>query len=230
MATLERDDANIVDVERIDWRLIVYPVLAALVIIVGGFGYYYYQQNQRMELESTARTALLGAKTPADWIKVADTYPHTNQGTLALLDAGEASFAANDYPAAIKSYQRVVDAADTDPVLRDSAQLGLAAALQASGKQDDAAQGYLIVARRGMKSPYSPFAYMACVAIYKERGQIEIERAILAEAAALASDSMFVKEAQYSMKQFIDAAQPPVSVSTPTVLPSAPSPAPAPAK
>src|SRR5271163_961612 len=109
MATLESDDSNILDAETTNWRLIVYPILAALVIVVGGFGYYYYLQNQRDQLETTARAALVEAKTPEDLVKVADQFPNTDQATLALLNAADASFAKRDYAAAIQDYQRIIE-------------------------------------------------------------------------------------------------------------------------
>jgi hypothetical protein len=45
MATLDSDDANILDAETINWRLIVYPILAALIVVVGALGYYFYLQS-----------------------------------------------------------------------------------------------------------------------------------------------------------------------------------------
>ena len=159
MATLESDDSNILDAETINWRLVVYPILAALVVLVGGIGYYYYLQSQREQVEVSARAALIQAKTPEELVKVADRFPTANQGALALLSAADGSFAKRDYTAAIQDYQRVIQTVTTDAELRDSAQLGLASSLEASGKNDDAIKNYLEVARRGAKSPYAPFAY-----------------------------------------------------------------------
>jgi predicted negative regulator of RcsB-dependent stress response len=136
MATL--DDSNILDAETINWRLVVYPLLAALVVAAGGFGYYYYLQNQREELEASARNTLLQAKTPEELVKVADQFPGADQATLALLNAADDSFAKRDYAAAIPDYQRVIQTVTTNPELRDSAQLGLASSLEANGKIDDA--------------------------------------------------------------------------------------------
>ena len=138
MATLETDEANLVDAEQFNWGLIVYPVLVILVIVVVGFGYFYHQQEQRQELETNARGALLLAKTPEEWVKVADQYPASTQATLALMKAGNASYAKHDYGAATADYQRILDSTTTDPDLRDSAELGLAACLEASGKVDEA--------------------------------------------------------------------------------------------
>jgi predicted negative regulator of RcsB-dependent stress response len=216
MATLESNDANILDAETVNWRLIVYPLLAVLVVVVGGFGYYYYLQNQRDQLEVSAHAALVQAKTPAEWVKVADRFPGTDQSTLALLNAADSSFAQRDYPAAIQDYQRIIQTTTADGELRDSAQLGLGSTFEANGKIDDAINAYLVVARRGAQTPYSPYAYTAAARLYDERGDKDHERQVLTEAASLDPDSAFVKQAQFKLKQL--AAAPPPS----PILPAAP--------
>jgi predicted negative regulator of RcsB-dependent stress response len=163
MATLDTDEANLIDAETVNWRLIVYPVLAVLIVVVGGLGYYYYLQDQREQHEATARTALLQAKTPEEFTKVADQYPGTTQASLALTSAAKASFDKHDYTAAIADYQRIIKDSANDPELHDSAQLGIAASLEASGKTDDAVNAFLEVGRLGAKSPYAPYAYFAAV-------------------------------------------------------------------
>jgi tetratricopeptide (TPR) repeat protein len=215
MATLESDEANILDAETINWQLIVYPILAALVVAVGGFGYYFYLQNQREELEASARAALVQAKTPEDLVKVADQFPHTDQAMLALQSAADGSFAKRDYAAAIQDYQRIIQTVTIDAELRDSAQLGLASSLEASGKADDAIKAYLEVAQRGAKSPQAPFAYNAVARLYEERGDKDNERKIMTEAASLDPDSPFVKQAQFKLKELTAAAQPTMTVPIP---------------
>jgi len=200
MATLESDDSNIIDGQEINLRLIVYPLLAIIVIVLGGLGYYYYQQNQRDLAEAAARVDLLKAKTPEELIKVADQYPKTDQATLALLKAADESFTKLDYAASIKDYQRIIDTVGTDPLLRDSAQLGLASSLEASGKADDAIAAYSEVAHRGSKTPYAPFAYNALYKIYLQRGDTVNQRKILTEETNLDPDSYFVKQAQQDLK------------------------------
>jgi len=221
MATLQSDEANILDTETINWRLVVYPILVALVVAVGGFGYYYYLLDQREQLEDSARAALLQATTPEDLVKVADQFPKADQGTLALLNAADDSFAKQDYAAAMADYQRIIQTVTTDPELRDSAQLGLASSLEASGKTDDAINAYLEVAQRGAKSPYAAFAYNAVARLYDERGDKDKEREILTEAASLDPVSPFVKQAQLKLKEMAEAEQPPLSVT----LPATPAPA-----
>jgi tetratricopeptide (TPR) repeat protein len=211
MATLESDDSNIIDAETTNWRLVVYPILAALVVAVGGFGYYYYLQAQREQLEASARGTLLQAKTPEELVKVADQFVGTDQGILARMNA------------AIADYQRITQPVTTDAELRDSAQLGLASSLEANGKIDDAINAYLDVARRGAKSPYAPFACNSAARLYDQRGDKDKEREILTEAASLDPDSPFVKQAQFQLKQMAAAAQPPLTIPVPAM------PAPAPA-
>ena len=208
MATLESDEANILDAETVNWRLVVYPILAALIVVVGGLGYYYYLQNQREQLEATARAAVVQARTSEELLKVADQFPGATQATLALLSAADGSFAKRDYAAAIKDYQRVIQTATANAELRDSAQLGLASSLEASGKTDDAINAYLEVARRGARSPSAPFAYSAAARLYDERGDRDNERKVLTEAASLDPDSSFVKQAQIKLKELAAAANP----------------------
>jgi len=215
MTTLESDESNILEAETINWRLIVYPVLAVLVVVVGGFAYYYYQQSQRDDLEARARVALVAAKTPEDLAKVADQFPTADQATLALISAADGSFAKRDFAGAIQNYQRIVQSATVAPELRDTAQLGLASAQEANGKTDDAINTFLLVAREGAKSPFAPYAYNSAALLYEQRGDKDNERKILEEAASLDPDSPFVKQAQQKLKEFSDAEQPPITVPLP---------------
>jgi hypothetical protein len=200
MATLESDERNIIERDAINWRLIVYPILAILVVLVCGFGIYYYQLNQRDQAETQARTALAAAKTPDDMVKVADDFPHTTQAAVALLSAANTSFSSKDYPDALKNYQRVTDTAETPADLRDSAQLGLASVQQADGKSNDAVQSYLEVAHKGSQSPFAPVAYYQVARIYEDRKDKANEVRALQNAVRLGGDSVFVKQAASMLK------------------------------
>jgi len=219
MATLESDESNIFDQETINWRLVVYPILLVVVVIVGGLVYYYYQQSQRDALEAAAREALVAAKTPEDFIKVADQFPGADQGTLALLGAADASFAKRDFAGAIHSYQRVLQNSAGDPELRDGAKIGLASAQEANGKVDDAINTYLEVAREGAKSPYAPYAYNSAALLYDQRGDKYNERKVLTEAVTLDPDSAFVKQAQAKLKELTST---PITVPLPGPTPVPP--------
>ncbi|MCE0483868.1 MAG: tetratricopeptide repeat protein [Methylacidiphilales bacterium] len=223
MATLGTDDSNILEAEPINWRLVVYPLALAAIVLLGGFGYYYYAQMQRDALEAQARIVVSQAKTPEDFLKAADQFPNTNQATMALLAAASLSFDKKDYDAAIKDYQRIISNASTDTTLRDSAQLGLGSTLAATGKLDDAINVYLTVARRAEKSPYAPYAYQAAASLYEQKGDKDNQKKILTEAVGLGTDSMFVKEAQSKLKELNPTPATPTTISL-----SAPPPPPGP--
>jgi tetratricopeptide (TPR) repeat protein len=200
MATLESDDRNIVEADAVNWRLIVYPLLAVAILVLGGFGYYYQQLNQRYQEEIQAHTALAAAKTPEEMVKVADDFPKTKQASVALLAAADASFTAKDYPGALKNYRRAVDASETPVDLRDSAQLGIASVQEASGKSDDAIKSYLEVAHKGNHSPFAPVAYYQAARICEDRKDKSSEMTILQEAVRLGGASVFVKQAASMLK------------------------------
>lgn len=217
MATLQSDEANILDAETINWQIIVFPALAVLIIAGLGFGYYYYQLEQREELEANVRDALVQAKTPEDMIKIAQQYPDTDQATLALLGAADASFAKRDFDGAIHNYQQVIAKPKVDPELADTAQLGLASSLEAAQKPDDAIKAYMAVANRGTASPFAPYACISAARIYETKGDKTDEQTVLTQAAGLDPDSNFVKQAQLRLKLLNITSTP----STPTPASSA---------
>jgi len=200
MATLESGDRNIVDADAINWRLVVYPLLLVVVVLVGGFGAYYYHLNERETEETQARDALAQAKSPAEMAKVADQYPQTTQAAVALISAADASYTARDYAGAMKDYQRVASAKETPVELRDSAQIGLASSQVAAGKPDDAIHTYLEVAQKGVRSAFAPAAYYGVAQIYADRKDSANEKTILQRAVQLGGDSPFVKEAAAQLK------------------------------
>jgi tetratricopeptide (TPR) repeat protein len=211
MATLQTDEANIVDAEEVNWRLIVYPLLVILAVVIGGLGYYYYLQSTRETAESEARAAFIKATTPADFLKVAEQYPQTDQAMLALMSGGDASFAAHDYDGALTAYHRVADNGKLGAQWRDAATLGIASCLEAQGKQDDAITAYLEVATRGEQSPFAPYAYNVVARIYDQRGDKTTEHSILQQAATLDPGSTFTRVAQDKLKELDAAAQQPIS-------------------
>jgi predicted negative regulator of RcsB-dependent stress response len=203
MTTSDFGDTNIVEGDSINWRLIVYPVVAAIILILGGLIYYLYLQNQREELEASARAALVQAKTPEALVAVADLFPSTQQATLALLGAARDSFNKKDYNAALRDYQRIANDSDasTDELLRDSAIMGMASTLEKNGRPNDAIKAYLTVAGRGAESPYAPAAYSAAASLYRQQGDQNNEKMVLTQAAGLDPESYFVRAAQQRLKE-----------------------------
>jgi len=219
MSTLQTDDPNIIDAEEVNWRWIVYPLVLVLLVAIGGFSVYYYLQSAQDAAEAEARTALLKATTPAEFLKVAEQYPKTDQAMLALFSAANASFDQRDYDGAKTAYQKIID----NPVLtaqwRDSASLGVASCDEAKGDGDKAISEYLEVARRGDASPFAGYAYNCVARIYDARGDKKTEVAILQQAADLNPNSPSAQMAQQRLKSLAPAQQ---SMSFPVGNPSAP--------
>jgi tetratricopeptide (TPR) repeat protein len=224
MAILQTDDANLIESETINWRLIVYPILAVLVIGVCGLGYYYYKLNQREDNETNARALLVKATTPEEFLKVADQYPGTDQATIAIMSAASAFFDKHDYDGALSAYNKILADTSLGAQWYDSATLGTASVYEATGKVDQALAAYLEVAHQGDKSAYAPYAYNSAARVYDGRGDKENERLILGEAAALDPDSTFTKQAQYKLKELNTAAAPPMTVNVPATPAAAPAP------
>ena len=201
MATLESGDTNILEGDAINWRLIVYPLVAVLVLIVGGFSLYYYQQNQLEIQEGQARAAVVEANTPQALVAVADQFPKTTQATLALLQAGNQAVAKKDWATAQSAFQRAKDNTKSPSELNDAAQIGLAATLEGTGKLEEAIQGYLALAHEGKASAYTPFAYVAAAKLYGKKGDKPAERSTRIELAGLGGDSDFVRQAQAELKR-----------------------------
>lgn len=234
MATLDTDETNLIDAETVNWRLIVFPVVAVIVVGLAGLAFYYYQIAQRDQLEATARTALMAAKTPEDLLKVANDYPTSTQAALALIDAADQYFSKHDYPKAIDAYQKIESLPHPDELLLESSRLGLASTYEAAGKIDDAIAAYVRDGDLGAKSPYAPYAYYSAAMLYEQKGDKDNERRILTQVASLDPDSQFVKQAQYKLKQMTAAENPPIIPPTGVppganspAAPSVPSPAPA---
>jgi predicted negative regulator of RcsB-dependent stress response len=200
MATLQTDEANIIDAESINWRAIVWPVLIVLVLVAGGFGYYYYQQVQRDTAESNARAALVKATTPDEFLKVAQDFPGTDQAMLALLGAADAAYNKHDYDSAISAYNKIIDNTTLGAEWHDTAQLGIGSCQEAKGDADKAIEAYTIVAQRREASPFAPYAYHCIARIYDQRGDKVNESSILGQAKTLDAGSEFTQLALSQLK------------------------------
>jgi predicted negative regulator of RcsB-dependent stress response len=200
MASTEFDERNIMEADPFNWRLIVYPILTVLAVLLVGFGTYYYQLNQREQAEEQASAALSQAKSPEEMAKVAGQYPGTIQAGVALMRAADGYFNEGNFGDALTDYQRVSGFKQAPTELRDSAQLGAAAAQEASGQGDAAIQSYLNVAHKGSHSPFAPVAYHQAAQIFTDRKDKTSEAQILQQTVQLGGDSPFVKAAADQLK------------------------------
>jgi predicted negative regulator of RcsB-dependent stress response len=207
MASLESPDSNILDADAVNWRLVVYPILGVLILLVGGCGIYFYLQNARAQHEADARQAYLAAKTPDALLQMADQFPGTTHAAMALISAGNTAYDQKDYATAQKDYQRVVDISGIDVSMRDSARLGLASALEAAGNSDSqAVDAYLAVGQRGKDSPFSSYAYLAAAHICARQHNTDKEKQYLVAAAGIDTQSAFSQQAQRLLQSLNGAA------------------------
>ena len=220
MATQEIYDANVLDREEVNWQRIVYPLIIVIAAVVVAVAIYYYENARQQEQEMDARQAISMAKTPADLAAVADKFSGTTQASLALLGAADLAVTKRDFTAAGKYYQRVISADATDPVLRDSARLGLASVYESTSQEGLAINTYLQVGRRGKESPYAPYAYLAAARMDEQKHDQTAERNVLTAAAGLGVDSPFVKEAQLKLKSLNATLQPVKPADKPPVPPA----------
>jgi hypothetical protein len=210
MATLESSDSNILDAEAINWRWVVYPIVVVLILVFGGCGIYFYLQDARAQHEAQARAAILTAKTPQALVQVADQFPGTSHAAMALIAAGNLSYAQQDYSSAEKDFQRVANLTDIDDTVRDSARLGYAAALEAAGATDsEAVDAYVTVANRGKSSPFASYACLAAAHLYERQHNVDKERQLLLQATGIDTDSPFGQEAQKLLQSLNSAASSP---------------------
>ncbi len=212
MSTLQTDDPNIIDAEAVNWRWIVYPILVVLIVAAVGFGIYYHQQVTQDAAEAEARTALLKATTPADFLKIAEQYPSTDQATLAIFSAANASFDARDFDGAQAAYHKIVDNIALGAQWHDSASLGIASCDEAKGDAEKAITEYLEVARKGDNSPFAPYAYTCVARLYDQRGDKQTEIEILNQAVLLDPGAPSTQLAQQRLKELTPQQAPSMSI------------------
>ncbi len=178
------DFTNLVDSDSIPWRIYMAIIGAVAIVIFGTAGLYTWHVEVVSELNDQANQALQNAKTAADKIKVADTFPGTDPAARALILAGQDDYASGDFTSAIQVDQRLLDSFPNHP-LHESAEVGKACALEAAGKLDDAETLFLQIARRADKSPYSSYAWLQAACICQQKGDVTALKTILQEAPPL---------------------------------------------
>ena len=186
-------DTNVVESEPANWRLIVYPILALLLLVAGITSYFAYRQHAVDERESEARAGLVAAHSTAELLSVASRYPKTIQAGLAEINAGQLALSNRDFVVAENAFTAVLHTAKIDPQLRDSAQLGLAATYEAKGETPAAIAAYLRVAHEGNTTPYAAYAFYSVATIYLRKDDKANARQTFTELAALNNGSPFLQ-------------------------------------
>ena len=139
------------------WDKYKLPIVAVVALVVLGLvGSEVYQNN--LARKTAAASAMLDAsKTPADYQKVIDTYPGSEAAANAYLLLGRAKYDAKDYAGAVDAWQTLA-AKYPQRSLAPSALVGVAGALEAQGKLDEARNTYQRVATSYPNSYVAPLA------------------------------------------------------------------------
>lgn len=156
-------------------------IIAFLVAVVLGFGIAIYRYSaERKEL--AASDALLKLKTPLDatesspppagsaYIKVAEEFPGTPAAERAQLLAGTAFFSNNQYAEAQDQFNKFLRQYPQSSFAATAA-YGIAAALEAQGKQDEALAAYQNLSVRYPNATVLDDAKLATARIFEAKNQ-----------------------------------------------------------
>jgi len=116
----------------------------------------------------------------ADYSKVADQFPGTSAAERAQLLAATTAFTENQYDVAHRNFTQFLSAHPESP-FASAAAYGIAASLEAQGKQDEAVQGYQRVVTQFAKSAEVDDARLALARIYEAKNQPEQALRVLDE-------------------------------------------------
>ena len=120
------------------------------VIVISGIWFYFSSAREQKELEAGQALSALtisppagttSAQAAADLEQIATKYSGTAAGQRAWLEAAGALFDAGNYADAQAQFQRFREATPTGP-LAATAELGVAASLEAQNKLDEASAAY----------------------------------------------------------------------------------------
>ena len=127
-------------------------LIGGLVVILVGAGIVYYVSSQRAQKEVDAGEALTAlvvnpgasrgsSQMASAFEQLAATYAGTTAGARAQLQAAAALFDAGSYPEAQTQFKKYLDA-NPNGSFADTAELGIAACLEAQKQTDAAAAAY----------------------------------------------------------------------------------------
>ena len=202
MATLQSDEANILDAETINWRLIVYPILAALIVVVGGFGYYYYQQVQRDISGGHRARGPAEGHHPGRAGEGGRSISQDRPGDAGVAERGGRFLCQTglrrSHPELSAGPRHAPARTRCCATRRNSGWLPLSKPAARWTRRSTPISRWPIAATR---LPTRPSATMPWPGSTTQRGDKDNERKILNEEASLDSDSQFVKEAQFKLKE-----------------------------
>ncbi|MHB8522729.1 MAG: tetratricopeptide repeat protein [Limisphaerales bacterium] len=158
-------------------------IVAAIVLAVAGLGIatYRWQASQREEAAYAALFRLGAPMAPVDnaaapsasaYLKVANEYVHTRAGEQALLLAAGDLFKSGDYAEARVQFEKFLNQYH-DSTFAPAAVFGVASALDALNRTDEAQKAYQDLTLRHSTSPIAPQAKLALAGLFESKKQPE---------------------------------------------------------
>jgi TolA-binding protein len=200
MATPTFNDLNLVDDDSADLKRYVLPIVVLLLLFLATVSAVVWWNVQKNSKNQQAMAALAGAKTIEDRQKVIDLHLGTPAIAIGLLSLAEELYTKPDYAAALVTYQKFISTYPTH-LLRNAANLGLAATQEAAGKPEDAIATLQTAARFTPPDAYNAAALLQLARIQQEKGNIPGAKQALEECISRFAKTNFSAQAKTELEK-----------------------------
>lgn len=175
------------------------PTLVAIIVICGIYLFDRSLKSSKAKKEATADTALLAARTPADFEEIVEDYGKTSSGPIALMSLGMARFSEGNYTAAQAHYSEFLKKyGDHDMALQ--AELNLITCQEELGGLSEAHLKYGEFAAAHPDSYLAPLARMGQARCLESMGSLEEARRAYEDLIVAYPGSSWANVAETRMK------------------------------
>lgn len=171
------------------------------VMILAGVGYmaWRYQEDQ-VRQEAAEKLATSHSLESLQVIAQDKKFAHTESALIAGMMLADLYFKQNQFDKAVSTYQSVIDQFPDSP-LAASAQIGVAAVLEAQGKLPEAIKKYQSIASNYPHSFQTPQAQFSAARLLEASGRLEEARQTYEMLLASELESAFKDDARASLKK-----------------------------
>jgi predicted negative regulator of RcsB-dependent stress response len=174
---------------------------ACFIVILAALGFvaWRYQQDQ-IQQEAAEKLSTSHSLESLQAITQDKKFAQTESALIASMMLGDLYFKQNQFDKAASAYQSVIDQFPDSPLVA-SAQIGLAAVLEAQGKLPEAIKKYQFVALTYSQSFQAPQAQLAAARLLEATGRLEESRQTYELLLAGQIDSSFKDDARVNLKR-----------------------------
>lgn len=195
----QEDDANIIDSPPSWLTRNKAPVIAGtLLVLAAGIGFASWQ-GRRISRENQATAALASVTTTDNQLSIAREFLGTDAAAAALLSVGSAQFEASNYAASAATYTLFLSHYPHH-TLANSARLGLANALEAQGKTDEAIAAFMAVSKYQPADSYNPLGLLEAARLYKVKKNYASARQLLSDCVRDYKNTFYGQQAAEELK------------------------------